>query len=68
MDKYIAIDRARCENNGYCMRVASTLLKPAADGGPRVVTQTLTADQEIVARQAVAACPMGALSLESRMG
>jgi len=60
----IFVDRDKCENNGYCMRIAQDLIRPAADGSPLVVTDTLDTQCSEIARMAVAACPMGALRID----
>ncbi|HSB97111.1 MAG TPA: ferredoxin [Spongiibacteraceae bacterium] len=60
----IFVDRDKCENNGYCMRVAQDLIRPAADGSPLVVIDTLDAQHIETAHQAVAACPMNALRID----
>lgn len=59
----IMIDRVRCENNGYCSRVAGGLIRLDSEGSPQVIVATLDAMDEALARAAVDACPMGALSL-----
>jgi len=60
----IVVDRMRCENNGYCSRVASRLIGLASDGSPEVLVAELGAMDEALAYAAITACPMGALSLE----
>jgi ferredoxin len=60
----IFVDRDKCESNGYCMRIAQELIRPAADGSPVAVIETLDAQSIKIARMAVAACPMNALRID----
>lgn len=59
----LVIDRNRCENNGYCMQIATTLIRPDSDGAPDIIATDII-DDALVARSAVRACPMSALRLE----
>lgn len=60
----VEIDPRRCQNTGYCIRLAPALFGPGQDGAPtRVLVADPGPDLQGLAREAEALCPVGAISV-----
>ncbi len=59
----IRADRGTCIGSGNCVLVAGDLFDQDDDATVVLLTDTPTAAQEDAAREAVARCPSGALSM-----
>jgi ferredoxin len=61
----LAVDLGRCEGHGLCTQAAPSLFEINDDGDMVVLIdgESVPADQETSAAEAVRVCPVGALSV-----
>lgn len=60
----VVVDRDRCEGNAFCVNTAPGVFKLDDDEYAVVMTDPVPVEQEMLAQQAIEACPRAALSRE----